>query len=64
MVGFSYIDTVGMADIKPGIYSQDVTLADATVTYNWFLLHYSLHYFSTKERPAFLHAIFITCPVV
>ncbi len=34
MVGFRYIDTVGMVDIKPGLYNQDDTLADATVRYN------------------------------
>ncbi len=34
MVGFRYIDTVGMVGIKPGLYNQDDTLADATVRYN------------------------------
>ncbi len=34
MVGFRFIDTVGMVGIKPGPYKQDDTLADATVRYN------------------------------
>ncbi len=40
MVGFRHIDTVGMVGIKPGIYNQDDTLADATVRFNWILLHF------------------------